>query len=168
MKPGETSARTAPSGVSGWLLLVAAMLVLGPFIGAIRIGADLLAAEHQYPTLESLPQWEAFKAAMWCAEAAIAVLSVYAGWGLLRETRWSAVRRAMLVLWLTGPVGVMVMGFIVPLLTLGESSAREPLFVSSLFASVLGAGVWTAYLATSRRVRNTYARNPAGSRTSAP
>ncbi|MBS0335386.1 MAG: DUF2569 family protein [Proteobacteria bacterium] len=153
---------TAPgkplSGVRGWLLLVAAMLVLGPLIGAIRIGADLLAAEHQYPALQSLPRWEDFKAAMWCSEAVIAALSTYAGWGLLRERRWLAVRRAMLVLWLTGPAGVVVMGFVVPLLALGESSAREPLFISSLLASIVGAGIWTAYLARSRRVRNTYDR----------
>ena len=43
-------------GVSGWLLLISAMLILGPIIGAIRIGADFLAAEGMYPALLSLPK----------------------------------------------------------------------------------------------------------------
>lgn len=148
------------AGVRGWLLLVAVMLVLGPVIGAIRIGADFLGAESRYPVLQALPMWEDFKAAMWCAEAVIAALSLWAGWGLMRGAHWAVVRRAVLVVWVTGPVGTLVMGYAIPLLTLGESSARQPLFIGSLFASLLGAGVWTAYLLKSRRVRNTYPRTP--------
>ena len=73
----------------------------------------------------------------------IAALSIYAGWGLVREMRWPAVRRAIGVLWLTGPMGALAMGYAIPLATLGESSARQSLFIGSMFASVVGAGVWT-------------------------
>jgi uncharacterized membrane protein len=132
------------------------MLLFGPAIGAIRIGTDFLAAEIQYPTLESLPRWEAFKTVMWCAEAVIALLSAFAGWGLVRVRRWSAVRQAIAVLWLTGPLGAFAMGYAVPLLTLRESSAAQPLFIMSMLASFVGASVWTAYLLKSKRVRNTY------------
>lgn len=152
------------SGVRGWLFLFAAMLLFGPAIGAIRIGADFLAAEVYYPTLDAMPKWEAFKAGMWCAEALIALLSAYAGWELLRVRRWSAVRQAIVVLWLTGPVGSFVMGYAIPLLTLRESSAGQPLFIMSMLASFVGATVWTVYLLKSKRVRNTYC--PSGVRSS--
>lgn len=132
------------------------MLLFGPALGAIRIGVEFLAAEARYPVLEGSPHWEAFKAGMWCAEAVIALLSAFAGWGLLRVRRWSAVRQAIAVLWLTGPVGAFVMGYAIPLATLGESSAGQPLFITSMLASFVGAAAWTAYLLKSKRVRNTY------------
>ncbi len=152
-----SESRKGPSGVGGWLLLlVAGMLVLGPLLGAGRINADIMTAEHQYPALRSLPQWSNFKVATWWTFLAIIAVSIYGGWGLARGRDWSVVRRAKLVLWIAGPVGALILSVVVPLATLGESYAGHAQFVGGLLASVIAAGIWTAYLLKSKRVRNTY------------
>ena len=149
--------RKRPLGVRGWLfLLVAGLLVLGPLLGAGRIGADVMTAEDQYPALKSLPQWANFKAVTWLTFFVIAALSVSGGLGLAVGKDWSVVKRAKIILWLVGPVGALVMGVIVPLATLGESNGGHAQFVGGLIASIVAAGIWTVYLSKSKRVRNTY------------
>jgi hypothetical protein len=149
--------KKGPSGVGGWLfLLVAGLLVLGPLFGAGGINADMKTLEDQYPALKSLPRWANFKAVTWWTFFAAAALSIWGGWGLARGKDWSVVKRAKFVLWLTGPVGVLVMGVIVPMATLGKSSAAAPQFLGHLIGSMIAAGIWTAYLSKSNRVRNTY------------
>jgi hypothetical protein len=149
--------KKGPSGVGGWLLLlVAGLLVLGPLVGAGRISADIMNAEDQYPVLKSMPQWSNFKSATWWIYLAIVAVSVHGGWGLTRGRDWSVVRRAKIVLWLVGPVASLVMAVIVPLATLGTASAGDARFVGGLLASIIAAGIWTAYLSKSKRVRNTY------------
>lgn len=150
-------AAIGPSGVGGWLLLlVVGLLVLFPLLNAGRINAEIMAAETQYPTIKSLPQWANLKAGMWWTFLAFAALSFYGGWGLARGKDWSVVKRAKFVLWLIGPVGAFVMGVIVPIATLGKSSAAEGQFWGNLIVSIISASIWTAYLSKSKRVRNTY------------
>src|SRR6267142_2527427 len=145
-------------GVGGWLLLlVAGMMVLGPLLGVGRIGSELMDAERQYPALSSLDEWHTFKTVTWWTFAAIAALSFYGGWGLARGNDWSVVRRAKAILWISGPVGSLVMGVLVPLATFGKSNVGDAQFVGGLLAAVLTATVWTAYLSKSKRVRVTFA-----------
>ena len=148
-----------PAGVGGWLFLLVIGLVLGPVFGAGRIGAEFLSMEAQYPKLNSLPQWGIFKAASWCCVVAIGALSAYAGFGLARGNDWSVVKRAQIILWVSGPVGAMVTGTLVPLATLGASGADFH-FVGGLLVSTTTAAIWTAYLSKSKRVLNTYGPPP--------
>ena len=148
-----------PSGVGGWLLLLVIGLVIGPVIGAGRTGAEFLSMETQHPTLHSSALWKEFKAASWFCLVAIAALSAYAGFGLARGNDWSVVKRAQIILWLTGPVGALMLGAVVPLVTLGASGVDSQ-FAGGLLVSAIPAVIWTAYLSKSKRVRNTYGPPP--------
>jgi len=37
-----------------------------------------------------------------------------------------------------------------------EAEAGDPQFIGALIGSIIVASIWTAYLSTSKRVRNTY------------
>ena len=149
--------KPAPSGVGGWLLLlVIGMLALGPLMGAGRINANFMVAEHQYPNLASLAEWNAFKSTTWWAFAAVAAISIYGGWGLMSSRDWSVVNRAKVILWLTGPIASVVLAVFIPLVVFGKTEAGDPKFVGAFIASVIAASIWTVYLSKSKRVRNTY------------
>ena len=158
--PELPTAKRAPSGVGGWLLLlVAGLLVLGPLLGAGRISADFIGAEDQYPALRTLAQWQTHKTVTWWTFFLIVLVSTYAGWGLATGRTWSVVKRAMWSLWIAGPIGALVLGVAIPLATLGDSAAGDVRFVGGILASLTAAGIWTAYLAKSKRVRATYGAN---------
>lgn len=151
--------KRGPSGIGGWLLLlIVGLMVLGPLLGLGHIYGDITLAEDQYPEIRSLPQWRSFKSGTWLSFLAIAALSIYGGWGLASGKDWSVVNRAIMVLWL-GPVGALILNLVVPFSTFGQLNDLNPL-VSSLFATIITAGIWTAYLLKSKRVRNTYGPPP--------
>ena len=85
----------------------------------------------------------------------MACLSFYAGLGLAKDRKPSAVKRAKILLWVIGPVASLFMGVFLPLLIFGELKSDPQLF-SELLGSVLGAIIWTTYLSKSRRVKATY------------
>ena len=155
------SQREGPLGVGGWLLLlVVGMMVLGPLLGAGRINADIMMVEHQYPELATFDKWRTFKSVTWLVFVAVAALSFFGGWGLARGKDWSVVKRAKVILWLTGPVASLVMGVLIPIITFGESNAVDGQFVGAFIASIIAASIWTAYLTKSKRVGNTYFNSP--------
>jgi Protein of unknown function (DUF2569) len=156
ISPAEAEAHPL-YGVGGWLvLLVAGMLVLGPLFGTLQLGAQFNALERQYPALVSSDAWSRFKTASWVTFLVIAALNIYGGWGLARGKEWSVVTRAKVILWISGPLGSLVMGVLVPIITLGRASAVDSRFVGSFLASVIAAAIWTTYLSRSKRVRITY------------
>lgn len=155
-----TPQQGGPSGVGGWLLLlVIGMMVLGPLLGAGRIGADFMMADHMYPGLDTL-EWRIFKSATWLVFLGLAALSFFGGWGLARGKDWFVVTRAKAILWVTGPLASLVMGVLIPIITFGDWNAVNERFVGTFIGSIGAAAIWTAYLAKSKRVRNTYAGSP--------
>jgi len=156
VSPAEAEAHPL-YGVGGWLvLLVAGMLVLGPLFGTLQLGAEFNALERQYPALVSSGAWSRFKTASWLTFLVVATLNIYGGWGLARGRGWSVVTRARVILWISGPLGTLVKGVVVPFLTFGRTSATGPEFASYFLMSVTIAAIWTAYLSHSKRVRVTY------------
>lgn len=144
------------AGVGGWLLLlVVALLVLGPVIGAGRLFAGLASVEAEYPGLVTLESWATFKSAAWWSFLGTAGLSVYAGVGLAKGRNMSVVRRAKVLLWVIGPVASLVTGLVVPFLVFGDLEL-DPELLSEFVGSAVMAGIWTAYLAKSKRVLATY------------
>ena len=145
-----------PAGVDGWLaLLVISLLVGGPMIGATKLYEAFVVAERAHPDLVFLPAWETYKTLSWVTFALVAAASFYGGIGLGRGRRWAVVRRARYVLWLTGPVTVLVMNVLLPAIAFGGFTFGSTVVGPFLFSCAI-AGLWTAYLAKSKRVRNTY------------
>lgn len=89
----------------------------------------------------------------------MAALSFYGGWGLATGKEWSVVRRARFMLWLTGPIGVLIVGVIPWLTTIGIWKALLDVeLMGAVVASSLAVAVWTMYLSKSKRVSATYAK----------
>lgn len=146
----------APSGVGGWLLvLVVGLMFFGPLSGVGSINAQILSVESQYPNLIAVAEWGVFKSATWYTFLLVGCLSFYAGFGLAKGRTSVVVKRAHILLWVIGPVAVIVMGLLIPLVIFGEFAA-DAQFFGTLFASVISSGVWSAYLSRSRRVKATY------------
>lgn len=144
-------------GVGGWLLLlVVSMIILGPILGIVRIAADFANAERQYLAIAYSAGWSAFKSTTWWTFFLLAALSAYGGWGLAKGNGWSVVKRAQVILWISGPVGSLVMGILVPVVAFGSFKIVGTEFVGGFLASGVGAAVWTTYLSKSKRVRVTY------------
>jgi hypothetical protein len=157
----ETSnAVTGPKGIKGWLLLlVVGLMLLGPLVGATRLGVDIDMAEQQYPVIKSLPEWKAYKTATWWAFFIATGISFYGGLSLARGHDWPVVKRAKAILWVTGPVASIVMALVIPAVIFGQTLTASLKVIGGIIGSVIAAGIWTAYLSKSKRVRNTYGRH---------
>ena len=150
--------QSKPSGVGGWLLLlVLGMMVLGPLLGAARIAGGTMTAELDHPALLSTAEWTTYKTTTWIVYAAIVLASFYGGWSLAFRREWSAVVRAKIMLWLSGPLGSLCLGIAVPAMALPGASTIDRSFVGALIGQVIAASIWTGYLSYSKRVENTYA-----------
>ena len=152
-RPSNSS---GPVGVGGWLLLlVAGLMFLGPLMGAGRINADIMSVESQYPNLVTVAEWGTFKSLTWWSFLVVCCLSFYAGFGLATGVDMSVVKRAKVLLWITGPAASIVMGLFIPLVVFGEIDP-DPQFFGAFIVSVISAAIWTTYLSKSRRVKATY------------
>jgi RNA polymerase subunit RPABC4/transcription elongation factor Spt4 len=146
-----------PVGVRGWLLLlVVGMMVLGPLLGAGRINFNFMKAELQMSELCSLGEWSTFKSTTRWTFLVIAAISFYGGWGLARGRNGAVVKRAKAILWITCPIALLILQLIIPKMTFDEFSTIDAPFVGAFIGSIIGTIIWTAYLARSKRIRNTY------------
>ena len=146
-----------PVGVGGWLLLlIVGMMLLGPLLGAARLGTDIWMAEQEYPALSSLNEWATYKKAAWGIFLGAAGISFWGGLGLARDKEWSAVTGAQAVLWITGPASLVVLQGLLPIFIFGHAGTIDAQFVGALLSSIIAAAVWTAYLSKSTRVKNTF------------
>lgn len=146
-----------PFGIGGWLLLlVLAMMVIGPIFGTGYLAANLAAVENIYPEVTAKPAWQAFIMAEWLSFAFFAALSFYGGLGLVRSRNSSAVKRAQVILWLIGPVATVFHELLIPIATLGDSYKVGAPILVSFIVSIMTTFVWVSYLSRSKRVRNTY------------
>ncbi|MEI6258748.1 MAG: DUF2569 family protein [Deltaproteobacteria bacterium] len=143
-------------GVHGWLLfLVVSMMVLGPLMGVGNIASDFFTVERQNPSLASSDVWRTFTTAIMWVFAGFSAISFYGGWGLTQVNSQSAVMRAKVILWITGPVSSLVLWLMVPFLVF-DNYAVDAQFVRSFISTLVSASIWTLYLSKSKRVHNTY------------
>jgi len=143
-------------GIDGWLALLVIILLVGkPLFGAANIYKEFYFAEQQFARLALVPAWTMLKVATWVTWLVVALISIYGGIGLARGKEWSVVRRAQFVLWLTGPVAVLIMGVVLPGVALGSVQVDGEV-VRAFIVSAAITTLWTAYLSFSLRVRNTY------------
>jgi len=142
--------------IGGWLvLLVAGLMIFGPLLGAVRLDSSFVAAEFQYRLLSKLPEWATYKTAAWSAFWGTSLFTFYAGWRLAYTRRATAVTTAIIALWTAGPAMTLVINILLPALIFGKAELPSS-DVSTLFGSALMAGIWTAYLLRSKRVKVRY------------
>lgn len=145
-----------PIGVGGVLLfLVVALIFLNPVGGFLKIFNEIAEIERRTPQIRNMDPWTQLKVATYWVHAISSALGIWAGVGLLRERRWGVVFRAIVVLWIIGPVLSAVSNQVLPFLTFGNMGSG-PEVLASLFWSTAVTGIWTAYLVKSKRVRATY------------
>lgn len=145
-----------PVGIGGWLaFLILALVLLSPFIGAVRIGGNLASTESQYPNLITFAPWSTYKSAIWSSYLIGSGLSFYAGLGLFASRKASVVTRAKIILWIIGPAASVINLLLIPLVVFGKLESDARLF-GALLGTVFFTTLWTAYLSKSRRVKATY------------
>jgi hypothetical protein len=157
--PTEPSMPGTPRGVGGWLLLlVIAMTLATPLLGAAFSVACLMKVREGYSSLTALGAWPVFERAYWITFALAAAVLVWGGVGLARRRDWVVVERAKMILWIGWPLGIWIQGMVIPLFAFGRADPFHSLFIGPFVLSVLCAAAWSAYLVRSRRVRATYVR----------
>jgi hypothetical protein len=146
-------------GIGGWLAyLILGLCVLYPLVGSYQGYQNFSAAESNPASLTSLANWAAYKQAAWALFALASALHVVSGFVLLLSRQWSAVRLAIVVLWVC-PLLAAVGEYLLVFLFFGWSvSNTAPLW--QLAQGWFWAVVWSAYLIKSVRVRNTYGVRP--------
>ena len=140
-----------PVGVRGWLLVLCVVLMALPLFAFGRI-QQFWDAERHFPALLSSTRWIIFKDLSLTVAWTAAALNFSAGVGLVKRRDPVAVRRAIAILWIAGPLADVLREFVVPLL----AAVHTPKPDSSFIWSTIAAGAWTAYLYRSKRVRVTY------------
>jgi len=147
-----------PTGVGGWLLLLAInLLAFTPLRLIIEIHLTMTQTESAYPSLVSFPLWESYKIVIWIITAILCALMIVAGLKLRNRHEPSSVQFAIRTLWIAGPFAIVPIA-LANTLMIGTPLA-EFFDVGMLREMAVSAGVallWTLYLKWSRRVRNTY------------
>lgn len=142
--------------VSGWLaLLTVGLIALRPLF-ALSGWSQLNYQEWKHDPMVSLDGWETYKLSIALLGLLAAGLSIYAGTGLWRGRSWGMVRRAIAVLWITGPVHALLQAAALYAIFSGRAETKD--FATVLLQNILVAGVWTAYLLRSVQVRELYPR----------
>ena len=143
-------------GVAGWLaFLCIIFLILSPARTLILTWVELARTEREVPGVAELPIWGTIKLYSLTFAVIAAGLSIYTGWRLNQVHRPSSVRLAMAMLWLLGPL-LVLLDTAIASAAFGVPFAMDEQGWGDLARGVVGASIWTAYLALSRRVKNTY------------
>jgi hypothetical protein len=140
--------------VSGWLALLTVGLIAFRPLFALSGWSQLNYQEWKHDPMVSLDGWEAYKLSIALLAVLAAGLSIYAGTGLWKGRSWGMVKRAISVLWLTGPAHAMLQAVALYAIFSGRAETKD--FATVLIQNVAIAGIWTAYLLRSNQVRELY------------
>jgi hypothetical protein len=141
-------------GVEGWLsFLVAVLLFLGPVTTVVLTMVELNQTEELYPEVVGSALWDDAQLITWISVAAFCVVSVFAGWRLLKHHTPSSVFIAIVSLWVAGPIVSLI-----SLAALDDAGGRVTAadVGATIGRPLVWATIWTLYLVFSRRVKNTY------------
>lgn len=149
----------SPKGVGGWLtFLIVILTVLHPLINIVLLASEFGRVEQENPALLQISAFVQYKWFSWGLVLVCCVVSMSAGYRLWKTRIWKSVKEAVISLWIIGPLATVVL---VAYLYINFGTALAGSFVDilgSLFRSLFFAGLWTAYLLRSKRVRNTYSK----------
>ncbi len=141
--------------LNGWqFLLLLQMLLITPVMGVYLFNHDV----QQYHVLNDAFAWQSYAILLLLIVLACCSLSVWGGIELLRKREWSVVQRAASILWLTGPITVLIARMMIPLLIFDTLAPGQSLFAIIMYFSVslLLAAAWTVFFVQSTPVRAAY------------
>ena len=152
----------APKGVGGWLtFLIIILSVLNPLVNIGFLAAELRNVELQNPALLQIPVFVHYKWFSWAVVLACAVIGITAGYTLWKKHVWKSVRKAIVSIWIMGPLSVVLVALYVYMNFGSLVSQFASEIGGSLLKSIIWATIWTFYLLRSKRVRNTYVQETA-------
>lgn len=149
----------APKGIGGWLaFLIVILTVLHPLINVVMVASEFGRVEHENPALLQIPAFVQYKWFGWGVVLVCCVISIGAGYRLWKTRVWKSVKEAIISIWLIGPFAtVVIAAYLFVNFGLAMSGTVVDI-LGSLSRSLFFAGIWTAYLLRSKRVKNTYIR----------
>ena len=146
-------------GVGGWLLFFWISLVfISPLYMVVSLHGYITSQEMSIPGLETIPLWGHIKGYNWISLICSILLLWFAGNRLVRRLEWKSVRLTILVIWLTGPVSVIIMAIYFYLMFPSFFRMAVDGFFTDFIESFSYPIIWTLYLLKSERVRNTYVK----------
>lgn len=159
-QPSPKEKKIGLIGVKGWLqFFIIWLILLGPLVNIVIIETKFINAENKFPGLVSFDEWNVYKISLWATTVVCIALSIFAGLGLANRNNWKDVKRAKVILFIIGPLAVLLMKAIIPFMIFGSIKEMIPELVSSFFASLLWASLWALFLSKSINAQNTYCHN---------
>jgi hypothetical protein len=150
--PASSTATTTPPqklvGIRGWLLFFVISLI---FIGPIILAATLA---PEIGLLGTLPSSDEKNIAVFiiCVAAILGLASIFIGVQIW-QVKINAIRYAKI--YLIASVIINLGAAILLYNTLGEAIGPKELIID-FFRTLIGCGIWYAYLSFSKRVKNTF------------
>jgi len=149
------------AGVGGWLAFF--VIVIGVFtpLGMIGGNAADLYGDPQV-ALAYGSAWGSIQVVIWGSVAVSLAICWFIVYRLMRVERWSTVQLTIAGIWVLAIAMNGVQLFLLSLLT-GISAGELAAFgLVELVRGIVFALVWTSYFLLSKRVANTYRREPEG------
>jgi hypothetical protein len=143
------------AGMTVWLaILIFWMMVIRPLSGVYVWQRMHLEIYANPAAAGSMSGWAVNTSMMCLLVLGLAALNIYGGYRLWRDRSPAGVRSAIAILWISALIAVAI------LLIYGAFWSRggQPWFevLRSIFINGLTAGIWTAYLLRSKRIRSRY------------
>ncbi|HEV7164081.1 MAG TPA: DUF2569 family protein [Gammaproteobacteria bacterium] len=154
-------------GIGGWLaFLILVLVAISPLISWTSLTGTIAQIESNTPTYLLSDQWQNYKTAEWVLLIVTVGMSMSAGISLYRNHRPGSVNYTIFCLWAIG-IGSPITDLLITLGFFGSDkmNAALPLTLGELIRGFFVAGIWTAYLMKSKRVRNTYYSEPVANAT---
>lgn len=146
-------------GVGGWLAFFVIVIgVLSPLAMVLGNAVDLYGDDQIALAMGSA--WTSIQVATWGTVAIGLGLCWFMVYRLMRVERWSTVRITIAGIWLLG-IGLNLAQIL--LLSLLSGIPADQIAVAAavdIFRGIVFGVVWTSYFLLSKRVANTYRRDP--------
>ncbi len=144
-------------GIAGWLaLIIISLMVLGPLMGMGQLHNEFTDAVEKYPNLAENANFLDYKQISWIIFWLSTAIGFLAGYRLWKQHYPESVRFAIIALWISGPIEYIAHQVAAVIIFGTPSGNVYGEVLSATIILVIAAGVWTAYLKFSSRVRNTY------------
>ena len=147
------------SGIGGWLLFLIITSSISLVLEPIVLLGVVANQELSTPNLVGNAQWQNYKILLSIIYFCMFIFKIYMINALICHRNSSTVLLAKRMLWINGPVGFFCLSILVPAITLDTWHLIGTEFPGVITTGVI-AIIWTSYLNSSIRVKNTYGLKP--------